>query len=475
MLEYDFSLVLLPATTGALAAGCVLGWSSPAESEVVTKSVYGFPVNNVQWSWIGSTATLGGIVSCLMIGMIMDIVGRKTTMLLLIIPFSIGWALIIWPASVINLYIGRFSVGFAGGAFFVVAPAYIGEIATQDIRGTLGSYLQLMVTAGILFVYVTGHFFELHTYNVICAILPLLFGAIFVWMPETPYFYVMKNRVESAEISLKWLRGEEYNYSDELIEIQIENELITRNRVGFLTALNKPATKRGLMICLLLLLFTQLSGINAVIFYTSFIFDAANTGIESSLATIIVGVMQVVATFIASLMVDSLGRRFLLVTSAFVMCICNIGLGTYFYLQTHNSDVIHRLNWLPICSLCVYIIAFALGLGPVPWVLVGEIFTTEVKAITSSLSGSTSWLVAFLVTKFFSNIRDLIGIGQTFFIFAVFAAICTVFVLVFIPETKGKSFNEIQRSLQSGISNRSEDVDDNSTTITNASQNTIAI
>lgn len=395
-------------------------------------------------------------------------------MLLLIIPFSIGWALIIWPNSVVMLYIGRFLTGYAGGAFFVVAPAYIGEIATKEVRGTLGSCLQLMITAGILFVYVLGHFFSLKIYNVLCAILPLIFGTIFVWMPETPYFHIMKNRIENAKESLKWLRGREYNFDDELTEIQIEHELATRNQTTFLTAINKPATKRGLMITLLLLLCTQLSGINAVIFYTDWIFKAANTGIESSIATIIVGIMQVVATFVASLTVDKLGRRFLLIISSSVMCICNIGLGVYFYIGDQNDPIVNSLNWLPITSLCIYIIAFSLGLGPVPWILVGELFSTDAKAIASSLSGATSWFIAFLVTKFFSNVRDLIGVGQTFLIFAIFAAICTAFVTFVVPETKGKSFNEIQQSLHTGA-NETVEADDDNTTITTASQNTIAI
>lgn len=111
-----------------MAAGCVLGWSSPAESEIITKTAYGFLVTDEQFSWIGSLATVGGIFSCLMIGFVMDCLGRKNTMILLILPFMIGWALVIWPAGVISLYFGRFFVGFAGGAFFVVAPAYIGKL-----------------------------------------------------------------------------------------------------------------------------------------------------------------------------------------------------------------------------------------------------------------------------------------------------------------------------------------------------------
>lgn len=284
----------------------------------------------------------------------------------------------------------------------------------------------------------------------------------------------MKNRTEDARESLKWLRGNDYNFNDEINEIQLEHDLMTRNRTTFFAALKKPATKRALMITLILVFLTQMSGINAVIFYTASIFQEANVPVESSVAAIIVGIMQVVATFVATFVVDKLGRRPLLALSSSVMCICNIGLGAYFFLLDHNSAYINYLGWLPISSLCVYIIAFSLGLGPLPWVLVSEIFTTEVKAIASSLSGATSWFIAFLVTKFFSNVRDLVGAGPTFLGFAAFAIVCTVFVLTTVPETKGKSFQEIQATLHSETDNIDE-ADDDNTTITNASQNTIAI
>lgn len=220
-----------------------------------------------------------------------------------------------------------------------------------------------MITIGILFVYVVGHIFELKTLNMICAALPLIFGALFIWMPETPYFYVIKYRPEDAVKSLKRLRGEQYNYHDELNEMCIEHERMIQRQRSLLSILRQTAAKRALMITLVLVLLTQLSGINAVIFYTAFIFQASETGIEPSLATIFVGIMQVIGTFGASLTVDRLGRRFLLISSAIIMCICNIGLGIYFYLLKQNSPYAQQLNWLPLGSLCIYIIAFSIGLG----------------------------------------------------------------------------------------------------------------
>lgn len=221
-----------------------------------------------------------------------------------------------------------------------------------------------MITIGILFVYVIGHFNTVNTVNIICAVLPLIFFVLFVWMPETPYYCIMQNRIENAENALKRLRGDQYDYNNELTEMQIEHEMMKQRPHSWLSIFRRGASRRALFITVVLVTLTQLSGINAVIFYTGFIFGSSKTGIESSMATIIVGIMQVLATFVASLTVDRLGRRCLLITSAVVMALCNLSLGGYFYLLDHSDgSLAQQLNWIPIASLCIYIIAFSLGLG----------------------------------------------------------------------------------------------------------------
>lgn len=143
------------ATGGALAAGTLLGWTSPTETLVVDnknvtdfKSEYDFDINEEAWSWVGSSTTLGAAIMCLFIGTIINMFGRKLTMLLLVIPFTIGWALVIWPSNIAMLIVGRTLLGVAGGSFCICAPMYTGEIAQKDVRGTLGTYFQLMLTIG---------------------------------------------------------------------------------------------------------------------------------------------------------------------------------------------------------------------------------------------------------------------------------------------------------------------------------------
>lgn len=388
-------LAALAATGGAFAAGTTLGWSSPTMSKLVTKNEskeeYDYIITEQEFAWVGSLVTLGAAIVCLFIGPVIQILGRKLTMLLDIIPFTLGWLLVIISGFVKNslamLYIGRILLGISGGAFCVAAPTYTGkikiyffaigavqkyknvfffsitgEIAQPSIRGALGSFFQLMLVIGILFVYAVGPYVSVVVLSSICATIPIIFGLIFIWMPESPTFLISKGKTEEAIKSLKWLRGNQYDYSNELAELQAQDEADKKNKVSLVAALKRRSTIKAILIGMGLMFFQQMSGINAVIFFSEDIFKAAKSneegGLKAAEETIIVGVMQVVAVFVSSIIVDKLGRRWLLLPSIIVMGICNILLGTYFFLEDKTS-----IGWLPITSLCIFIILFSLGFG----------------------------------------------------------------------------------------------------------------
>lgn len=325
-------------------------------------------VGNEAWSWVGSSSTLGAAVMCLFIGTVINMIGRKLTMLLLVVPFVIGWALVVWASNIAMLIVGRTLLGISGGSFCICAPMYIGEIAQKDIRGTLGTFFQLLLVIGILFVYAVGSRASVFVLSIVCGCIPIIFAVIFVFMPESPYYWVSKKQPEKAISSLKWLRGNDYDFNTELQELQSEHEERENQKISFAEAFARKTSVRALIIMLGLMFFQQMSGINAVIFYTGFIFDAANTGIDGSIATIIVGVMQVIATFVSTIVVDKLGRRILLLLSVSVMAICTIVLGVYFYLDQRTETNTDNLGWLPIVAMCIFIVVFSLGFGPIPWV-----------------------------------------------------------------------------------------------------------
>ncbi|XP_046383724.1 facilitated trehalose transporter Tret1-like isoform X2 [Ischnura elegans] len=446
----------LTATLGAFALGTALAWSSPALPKLMKGGEAKFKIEQYQESWISSLLTLGAAAIALPIGYCMDWIGRKLTMIILAVPFVMGWALIVWATNVDMLYAGRFFCGMSGGAFAVVAPVYIGETAQKDIRGTLGTYFQLMICGGILFAYIVGSYLSVFWFSIICGIIPIIFAAGILAIPESPAFLLAKGKVDEARKALTWLRGKEYALEAELEEMKLtaDNAAESQKNVNIFAALRTRASINALIISLGLMVFQQLSGINAVIFNTTDIFEAAQVE-DSSVSTIVVGAVQLVATFISTLVVDRFGRRVLLILSDAVMSLCSVALGVYFYLQSTHADV-SNLTWLPLTSMCIFIIVFSLGYGPVPWFIVGELYPAEVKKIASPISSITNWLLAFVVTKFFN---DFSGKHIAFWSFAVISFIGVLFVFFVVIETKGKSLEEIQRELGSRWKSRKNKVD----------------
>lgn len=156
---------------------------------------------------------------------------------------------------------------------------------------------------------------------------------------------------------------------------------------------------------------------------------------------------MLLATFIATILVDRAGRKVLLLISATTMMIMLAALGAFFYIQDTDEETAKTIGWLPLTSLCIYIFAFSVGFAPVPWILASEVYSKEMSPIASPLSGAFSWGLAFVLTVTFNSVSEAIGIGQTFWIFAGFSALGGIFVLLMVPETKGKSMSEIQRML----------------------------
>lgn len=427
----------------------MLGWSSPVmyKLSLPNSTEYDFPISPTSKDWISSLINLGAAAVCFPIGLIMDVLGRKKTMLLLVIPFTIGWLLISFATNVGMLLAGRFITGVAGGAFCVTAPAYTSEIAQDSIRGKLGTYFQLMITVGILFSYVVGSYTSVFVFNILCLCIPLVFGVIFFFMPESPSYLVVKGRNDEARSALVRLRGDNYDVDTELNNLKFKAEQSQNQRVSFLASVTKKTALKAILICYALMLFQQLSGINAVLFNTSTIFSSAGASISAEIATIIIGVIQVVATFISSMIVDKLGRRILLMFSALVMCLCTTALGVYFFLQDkhgENASILEAISWLPLLSLSLFIIAFSFGFGPIPWMMAGELCLIDIKAFVASTAGTFNWLLSFTVTSTFTMLNKSIGSGQVFWLFASIMLLGFVFIFLVVPETKGKSVDEIQ-------------------------------
>ncbi|XP_063228377.1 facilitated trehalose transporter Tret1-like isoform X2 [Bacillus rossius redtenbacheri] len=438
-------------TLGAFSLGNVLAWTSPTGSKLAQWDTNKDPslLTPSEWAWVGSLVNIGAALSAVLVGLLIDRLGRRYTMLSFVLPFVAGWFMIAWAGQTVALYyVGRVITGMMGGAFSLTAPVYISEVAQKEVRGTLGACFQLMVVAGIMFVYVLGGIDGVSVFalTLTCSVVPLVFGVMFVFTPETPLFYVQKGRTDKARESLQWFRGREYNVDAELQEMETSLEVSRQKKLSWKEAFSTTAAKRALLISIGLMVLQQLSGVNAVIFYTSDIFKAAGSAMEPTVAAMIMGGIQVVATFASTQIVDRAGRRVLLLASGGVMGVCSVVLGVFFHVKDSASGI----GWLPLASVCVFIALFSVGYGPIPWLMQGELFPPEIKGPASSISCMLNWLLSFFVTRFFSQLVAAVGQDVTFWIFGGITIAGTAFVFFVVPETKGKTLDEIQVELGGG-------------------------
>jgi hypothetical protein len=240
------------------------------------------------------------------------------------------------------------------------------------------------------------------------------------------------------------LRGEKYDADAEIEDLQTQNDKMRAITTTTGEALKRRSSVKGLIVALGVMLFFQMSGINAILFFATEIFSAAGTSIEADESTIIMGAAQVLATFASSFLIERLGRRILLQLSGLFMAMCTITMGTYFYVKEINKSNVDGLGWVSVFALSLFVVAFSMGYGPIPWILLGELFDSDIKSLAASMATVLSFLLSFFVSKTFTVMREAFGIGQTFWFFAGFSILGLFFVHFMVPETKGKSLQEIQ-------------------------------
>ncbi|KAK3928472.1 Facilitated trehalose transporter Tret1-2-like protein [Frankliniella fusca] len=445
----------------ALSCGMALGWTSAAAA--VEHGAQGFAVSSEAWSWVGSALTLGAVAGCAAVGALLGPLGPRAACLALAPVFLAGWALHTWPTAVWMLVLGRALTGFSFGATCVVVPIYTSEVGESAVRGALGSYLELNICVGVLVVYLLGAYLPLLWLNLCCLVVPAVFAALFVWLPDSPRWLLGRGRRaageasgeaeaearrEEARAAMSFYRGGQ-DVSAELAELEaaLKCNAEQDEDVSLAAAFNTTASRKGLALAVGAMVLQQLSGIDAVTFYASQMFrDAGTLALSADEASLVMASAQIAAVMVSLLVVDNLGRRMVLVISSSIVCACCVAMGFYFYLNSGEAAD-HSLDWVPVLVSCVYVIGFALGLGPVPWLFVGEIFPDRVKGLASSVANASNWLCAFLVTMLFPTINDSLGVHVSFWAFGACCLVGALCVGLLYPETKGKTLDEIQDEL----------------------------
>lgn len=447
---YRIYMAALSANMAYFSLGTVVGWSSPTIPKLrdhTYDSPLPFAISTSEEGWISSLLCFGSLIAAVMAGPIAGKIGRKWSLLSSSFFFTSSYILLMVGGSIPAMYVARLFQGLGAGLSATIMPMYIGEIATDNCRGAVGSLMMLLMAGGILYVYIIGPFVSYMVLQWCCIVVPIIFFTTFVFMPESPYYYAIKGDNKKALKSLQFLRGQNPKIvEEEMNEIQQSVDEAMSSKGTLLDIFRDPVYRKAILICGGLLMFQQFSGTTAVLFNSQSIFAAANSSLDPALATIIMGIVQLAGNLLTPFVVERTGRKMILLVSATGMLVTLFGLGTFFYVQTFGDP--SGLLWIPIPALLGFNAFYAFGFGPIPWAIVGEMFPSNIKPVATSFVSVITSSISFVVTRWYPELNAL-GSYIAFWFFGVCCVLAILFVVFVVIETKGMSLQMIQDKLKS--------------------------
>ncbi|XP_028170416.1 facilitated trehalose transporter Tret1-like [Ostrinia furnacalis] len=428
---------------GQILVGYCMGWTAPVIVKLQNpdETPLSGPISDAQASWVASVIYIGTITGPYVSGYLSNKRGRKLALFLGGFVTLISFIVLATAVNMSMLLAGRIFVGFGTGIMFVTNFVYLGEIASTNIRGLLLTGTAIFTTFGTLLVYSTGPYISFAATSYIGVALTVLYIVGICLIPETPNFYVMKGQEKQAQDTLIFLGRD--NEVSNVLSTKKEEESFANELKELLTI---KGNRKALSITLTLNILQQMSGVVVVILFATRIFELAGSTIQPNLATIIIGVTQLVSSIICSGFVERVGRKVLLLWSTAACFLTLSVLGTYFYLDHLQIDV-EVIGWLPLVCLVIYFLAFELGFGIIPGTFTGEMFRSNVRSTGSAITITVAWLFGFGLSSAFGYMIEAIGGHFTFWIFGAACLIAFVYTIFFVPETRGKTLVEIQEML----------------------------
>ncbi|KAJ4804904.1 Major facilitator superfamily protein [Rhynchospora pubera] len=385
---------------------------------------------------------LGAIVS----GTITEKVGRRFAMSIADVFCIVGWLSIVFSKNYWYLDVGRFLVGCGIGLFSYMVLVYISEITPKDVRGSFATVNQLMICCGASLAYLLGTFLSWLALAIL-GVAPCLFQLLgLLFIPESPRWLSKLGRYQEFEVALQKLRGDAVDIFEEAEEIKEFTKKLVHQKEASLIDLFQKEYIHAVTVGVGLMVLQQFGGVNAICFYASEIFVSAgfSSGNSGMIAMVIV---QVPMTALGVLLMEKAGRRPLLLVSAAGTCLGCFLVGLSFLSQ--DFQWAKDLNIiLALAGILVYTGSFSLGMGGIPWVIMSEIFPINMKGSAGSLVTLVSWLGSWIVSYTFNFLMLWSSVG-TFFLFASICGFTVLFVARLVPETKGRTLEEIQASMSS--------------------------
>ena len=437
-----FYLVAAVASLGGLLFGFDTGVISGALLFIQND----FTLSPTMQGVVTSMVLVGAVIGAAVGGPLTDRFGRKPIIIVMAVLFAVGSLLSAAASAIWILLVARFILGIAIGTASMLTPLYLSEMAPADKRGMIVSLNQFCITLGILLSYLVDFSFA----NVdgtwrwmlgIGAVPGVLLGVGMAFLPESPRWLAAQGRTGEAERVLQDIRGR----SDVSAELSgLRRDVREETQEASLAALfSAPKARLPLIVGIGLAVFQQITGINTVIYYAPSIFKTAGFTSNSAaiLATVGIGVVNVLMTVVALLLLDSAGRRKLLLVGLAIMAVCLAAITVAFSLGTQ------AVGGVTAVALAAYVGGFAIGLGPIFWLLIAEIFPLAYRGRGMSVASMANWGSNLVVALVFLDLIRLLTPGGTFALFAVFTVFALAFAWKFVPETNGRSLEQIESDM----------------------------
>lgn len=432
-------------TIVAAVGGLLFGYDTAVVAGAIGFIQQKYELSAAMTGWAASCALIGCMAGAMLAGILSDKLGRKIVLMIAGLAFAVSSIGILIPSGIEYFILFRFIGGVGIGIASIVAPMYISEIAPASIRGKLISIYQLGIVTGILLIYfVNAGIAGLYdsSWNIDSGwrwmfgsgIVPsVIFIFLLVSTPESPRWLAGQNRWKEAEMVLGKVNGKE----NAVYEIERIRESLGEKQGSF-NELLKPGLRSAMIIGIVLSIFSQVTGINVIMYYAPEIFKATGSGSSSALMqTIWVGGINLLLTIIAIKYVDKLGRKKLLLIGSAGMAVCLALVGLAFYTNATGG------YWV-LAGILLYISFFAISLGPLTFVVVAEIFPTYIRGRAMGVAIFFLWLSVYLVSQTFPMLLESIGSAYTFWIYMLTSVLAFLFIWKMVPETKGKTLEQIQ-------------------------------
>lgn len=440
---------MLLAAILAAVAGLMFGLDIGVISGALGFIAKEFHAGDVAQEWIVSSMMFGAAIGAVCAGQLSYRFGRKKSLILSAILFVLGALLCVIAQGITVLIIARTFLGLAIGIASFVAPLYISEVADEQHRGSLISVYQLMITIGIVLAFISDAVFSYYgAWRWMLGIVAVP-GAVFMlgslFLPDSPRWLMLRGRCDEALETLVSLRPSREEAEKEIGEIQ---DRLTHKQRGFSMFMENPNFRRSVFLGIGLQIVQQLTGINIVMYYAPRIFEVAGFAHDGQMwGTAIVGLVNMLATFIAISFVDRWGRRPMLIAGFAIMA---LGMGALAGLLSVGGDSSAAVHYLSVAVLLLFITGFAFSAGPLIWILCAEVQPLEGRDFGVACSTFTNWIANMAVGATFLTLLGSLGASHTFWLYAGLNVLFIGFTLFFVPETRGVSLESIEQKLNSG-------------------------